>query len=149
MIDFGKAMVAKKNEYEGCEHLFIKPKEGVVKCLKCGLTNYHICMDESVRAKYDRIAKRANPMKYFTLIINDEAFKKQYGYDWLIKPEEEVFNLISSEIIKCDDPEFLYQEALNNNPDASKEELFNIMKELQKDMENKEDFGLKRKKRLD
>ena len=90
-----QSLLKKKIEMEQCNHLFVKTQEGywtggfhssdyeytpcTVKCLKCGLTNYHINMDIILRDKFSKALKKINPSKYYWFLINDELFRKQFG----------------------------------------------------------------------
>ena len=146
-IKFEQNLLQKKEEMEQCDHLFLKTQEGywtggfhssdyeytpcTVKCLKCGLTNYHINMDVILRTKYSNALKQINPQKYYWLMLNDDAFRKQFGN---INNQEYApkgtFNLISDEVLPVTNPISLFQMAKQINPDASNEELFELMKEL-------------------
>ena len=128
----------KKIEMEQCDHLFIKQEEGywvggfhssdyeytpcTVKCLKCGLTNYHINMDSILREKYNLYIKILNPLKYYWFVINDEIFKKQF--------ENNIYKLISNEVLPATDSSYLYQVAKQIKPDACNDIIFEIMKNL-------------------
>lgn len=141
MIDFGKTLANKKKEYEECNHLFVKTKEENeyfpcnVTCLKCGLTNFHINMNAEQKQKYNSLVRRVNPVKFYTLIINDEVFINNY-----CKCNNETINLISDEVLNADDVMMLYKEAKDNYPDLGNNELFDVMKKLNNE------YVLKRKR---
>ena len=158
---FEQWLLQKRTEMEQCDHLFLKTQEGywvggfhssdyeytpcTVKCLKCGLTNYHINMDVILRRKYNNALKQINPSKYYWFMINDDVFRKQF--EGIISKEHEsngVLNLISEEVLPATNPMDLYQTAKETNPNASNEELFEIMKEL---FEKEKDINVKTKKR--
>ena len=138
MIDFGQMLAEKKKKFEECDHLFIKTKEEhkrinlntseyeyvpcTVKCLKCGLTNFHLNMNADAKIKYNGLVRRVNPIKFYTLIVNDSVFEKQFVNN--------DFNLISEEVFEADNPEELYKQAKEINSCASNKELFNIMKKI-------------------
>ena len=85
-------------------------------------------MDIVQRKKYDQIVRRINPVKFYTLIINDEVFNNTFRKCSNEMIEE--YNLISNEVFNADDIEMLYKEAKENYPAASNEEIFDIMKKL-------------------
>lgn len=140
-------LLQKMIEMEQCDHLFVKQQEGywiggfhssdyeytpcTIKCLKCGLTNYHINMDLILREKYSYAIKLINPSKYYWFMVNDEVFKKQFGsISGQGRDLKDIFNLISEEVLTATDPISLFQIAKQINPNADNEELFEIMKEL-------------------
>ena len=140
-------LLQKRNEMEECNHLFVKIQEGnwtggfhssdydytpcTVRCLKCGLTNYHINMDIILRKKYSKVLKRINPYKYYLLDVNDDIFRKQFGNINNYKCDlKDILNLISDEVLPTLDSISLYQMAKQISPNATNEELFEIMKDL-------------------
>lgn len=158
---FEQKLLQKKAEMEQCDHLFVKIQEDywiggfhssdyeytpcTVKCLKCGLTNYHINMDVILRKKYSDALEKINPQEYCWLVVNDDVFRKQFsGINWKKHNSKDIFNLISDEVLPTTDSVCLYQTARQINPDASDKELFEIMKEL---FETKRNEIVKTKKR--
>ncbi len=154
-------LLQKRTEMEKYDHLFVKTQEGywtggfhssdyeytpcTVKCLKCGLTNYHINMDVILRDKYSNALKQINTSKYYWYMVNDEVFRKQFGnIAGQDRDSDGILNLISEEILPATNPMDLYQTAIKTNPDASNNELFEIMKEL---LKKEKDINVKTRKR--
>ena len=137
-----------KNEYlenkvlqmRKCSHLFVKLKyghwtggfhssdyeyePGIFQCVHCGLTN-----------KYDKecnILKKYHyhiPMHY---VYNKEIFNKTFSKRYSRKGffDESVLNLISSEVLNTNYSQVLYKVANTVKPGGTKEEIFEIMKDL-------------------
>ena len=156
----------KRKQMEECDHLFIKEQDSywvggfhssdyeyipcTVKCLKCGLTNYHINMDQRAKDYHARLLRIINPTKYQILLINDEIFYKQFGD--LIKHESStngIYNYISDKVLPAANAIELYQLAREIKPDGNNSELFEIMNKLYQIELSKGASVLIRNKRLD
>ena len=118
-----KYITKKKKEMQRCHHLFIKTDDNCIRCLKCGLTNERIIMDELSKRKYDLLLIEFDPMLYSFYEMNDKVFNKEMSAGKKI-------NFISEEVLTSNHPHILYKLALHINPLASCEELFIIMKRL-------------------
>ena len=141
-----------KRKMMECDHLFIKESKGEwdglchssdafyippsVCCLKCGLNNRFLLFND--RRKWDyKTYEALSLFPQFRLSeINDEVFEEQFKFGWRDRcaafGEDKVFNLISNEVLDCDNPEELYEEAIKIIPEGNNEEIFNLMKELNK-----------------
>ena len=98
-----------------------------------------------LRKKYSDALKEINPQKYCWLVVNDDVFRKQFSdINWKEYNSNDIFNLISDEVLPTTDSVCLYQRARQINPDALGVELFEIMKEL---FETKRSEIVKTKKR--
>lgn len=145
-------LLEQKKKMEGCNHLFIKQRDGywtensiykpcIVKCLKCGLTNSYIDTDH----KNNGLLKIFNPSKYALIKLNNEVFEKQYTGGWRQDREildEMIFNLISDEVFNAENANFLYQIAERISENKTNDEIFEIMKELREIDENEEKIEL-------
>lgn len=119
-----------------CNHLFVVQKEGswvpgfhssdyeydhsIITCVHCGLTN--------------RYCGLHNLRTYFT--IDNDAF---YDYLNMSYPEnvryargdESFIPLLSKEVYFFDNPRSLYSKAKKINPEATNEEIYQLMKEIE------------------
>lgn len=138
----------KETQMKKCQHLFLKLKEGkhyygfnssdyeynpcVVICLKCGLTNRFI-ETNSIDMEYDRIIRRQNPYYDEYRKVNGKIFKEQFGHAWGRGGksfDDSIFNLISEEVFKANNPILLYNIAKTIKPSADDTEIFDTMKSL-------------------
>ena len=137
------------NKQKKCHCLLCKTKDGywtggfnssdyeytpaVYKCVKCGLTNKHGVdkIDDYISLiRKDRYLKENNYLSYLYRNNSDQLFKEKFGS---INPLEDNLNLISNEVLECYDLEKLYKEAIELMPDGNNNEIFNLMKELNKE----------------
>ena len=136
----------KKEKYLKCDCLLCITKKGywsrgfhssdyewnppVYRCVKCGLTNDHGAYrieNSSGAAKLDVFLRSFSYSEYIDNIYKDQVFIKKFGS---IDPKIENINLISKEEFKTRQPDVFYQYAKELNPEASNEELFEIMESL-------------------
>lgn len=151
----------KESEMNECDHLFVKLKEGIsycgfhssdcgndpitVICLKCGLTNRFILMDDIDR-ECDMILRYKNPYYKAYQEVNDRVFRKQFNHAYRRGGksfDDSVFNLISKSVFKSNHPILLYNIAKSMNPSMHDTELFEIMKKLHEIETPKERLGLR------
>ena len=145
---FNEYIKNKEKQMEECNHLFVKLKEGqyysgfhssdcgydpcIVVCLKCGLTNRFIEMDDISR-DVDRHIRLINSYYNSFVEVNDKIFRKQFNLAWERSGksfDDSVFNLISDEVFKSKHPQLLYKIAKEIDKTLDNEVLFNIMKTL-------------------
>lgn len=134
---------ARRHELETCNHLFLElvPSryEGachssdcytvpsIVECVHCGLTNKFMAFDNSVT--FDGSGRTRKffadfPPAYFwkeKLTIESQVCRKE---------NLDAFEKLSKEALMTFHPQVLYQLAKQIMPDASNQELFDIMKQL-------------------
>ena len=124
-----------------CDHLFVKQTEGywiggfhssnyeyehsIVTCVHCGLSN-----------RYKNFSHYKLPLGFE---LDNEAFSEYINTHcpsgcryW--KGDEDFIPLLSKKVYFFDRPEKLYCEAKKLNPDATNEEIFELMKKI--DIEN-------------
>ncbi len=138
----------KEQQMNECQHLFLKIKEGqeysgfhssdnenkpcVVTCVKCGLTNRFMEMDE-VAIEVEKMFMMYNPYYQKYIKANDSVFKQQFHNAWRRcgkSFDDSVFNLISDEVLNVNRPMLLYSIAKQIKPDADDTEIFDTMKTL-------------------
>ena len=143
----------KKIVMKECNHLFVKQKEGEwdglchssdafyipaqVCCLKCGLNNRFLLFKDRRKYDYDTYLALSIFPQFRLNDLNDEVFEETFKFGWRDKcaafGEDKVFNLISKEVINCDNPQELYLKVKELLPNGNNEEIFNKMKELNKE----------------
>ncbi len=137
-----------------CNHLFVKQKEGswvpgfhssdyeydhsIFTCVHCGLTNRY-CGLHNLRTYH---------------IIGNDAF---YDYLNMSSPKSNRYNLgdesfiplLSDEVYFFDNPRSLYSKAKKINPEATNEEIYQLMKEieLKEHEENRRNWEGRQKKK--
>ena len=132
-ITLQKKSVYIQNQYDkllNCEHLFLKLQEekyigsfhssdcyyepAIVECVYCGLTNKFMALE-----KYTPKDITLESIVFLKIFQRNE---KDFTHS--------IFNLISKDILKTQQASLLYQLAILINPNAQKEELFQIMTKL-------------------
>lgn len=144
----------RQEEIRNCNHLFVKLRQGEevfechstdyykganeVECVHCGLTNRFNRIEEVLDIEYIEFSKSFRGMissligynkKTLESLMFDEVFKDSYFRGGKSFNNSDV-NLISEECLLTCHPGLLYRLALQINPLGSKEELFEIMKQL-------------------
>lgn len=140
----------KRNQMMKCDHLFVKQTEeewdGLchtsdafyippqICCLKCGLNNRFLLFSDRRKYDYETYMALSIFPQFRLSIINDEIFENQFMFGWrdrcAVIGANRVFNLISDEVLNCDNPEELYEEAKSIIPDGNIEEIFTLIKKL-------------------
>lgn len=134
----------RKEKIRNCNHLFVRLKEGEttpgfnssdyyydpshVECVHCGLTNKYESFEEMF-SRYPRKSYFFRKNKTIESEMFGEFFKENYcrgGKSF----DESAFNLISEEVLPTYHPGLLYKLAMEINPEASMEGIFETMKQL-------------------
>ena len=128
------------NEIRNCEHLFVKLRDfdtstyegidlSVVECVHCGVTNKYKDLERTMR-KYQRSLEYyvLTKMHYTDVSYNDTTIESRLMDE--IKGEHKELNMMSNSVIRTFHPGVLYRIANLIKPEASNEELFEIMQEL-------------------
>jgi len=140
-------------EIENCNHLFLKLKDkeyvgtnhssdtgdelSTLECVHCGLTNKFEFLENKLQ---DIDTLYTNPT------IETKLFHKTYKDAYIRCSKsfnENVFNLISDEVIPTNQAGLLYKLALIINPIGTNEELFSIMNTLNELETNLEKWKLR------
>lgn len=145
---------SRKEEIKGCNHLFILLRKGEetygchstdyyreaneVECVHCGLTNRFEKIEAILESDYNEYFRAFMGMIPSTTGYNRrtlesqlfrEIFKNSY-YRGGKSFNNSNLNLISKECLLTFHPGLLYKLALQINPSANDEEIFEIMKQL-------------------
>ena len=127
------------SEINECDHLFIKLRDydnnmgnndlSIVECVHCGVTNKYYDL-ERVLAKYKKSLDYYVLTNYhYTNVKYDDATIESLMMDRLIQSHTKL-NMISDKTLHTYHPGVLYKVAKIINPQASNEELFEIMQQL-------------------
>lgn len=142
-VENGKIKIVSE-DITNCQHLFVKLSDGIdyygfnssdcghipstVLCLKCGLTNSFLEMEDFEKEYYLSIPfyRQVSDLYNKTFINQFRNAYKRGGKSF----DENAFCLISDEVFNVPHPILLYELAKKISPNADNEELFQIMKKL-------------------
>ena len=128
------------NEIRNCNHLFVKVRErvnsydsnadsSIIECVHCGVTNKFVDLEHTL-TKYNKSLDYYVLTRYHSNdIIYNECTIETDMMNEIIRDNKPI-RLMSNEIIRSLHPIVLYDIAKFLYPEASDEELFSVMKEL-------------------
>ena len=128
-------------EIANCNHLFVKIKESqdnldedttIIECVYCGVTNKYRILENTLLKKIPKSLEYYIMTKYHCKDVEyRESTIETEMMDKLERSGKEL-PLMSDEVIRTNHPNVLYTLARRLHPGATNEELFQIMKELNK-----------------
>jgi len=121
------------NDINNCHHLFVKLRDcannDIVECVHCGVTNKYNELENTMSKCrkslefYVRTNFHLKDVEFKDITIESIMMSKILENDYKL-------NMLSDHVIRSNHPGLLYKIAIIINPEASNEELFEIMCDL-------------------